>query len=68
MSDHESTSDSRSDQDEEEDCDATQQESAEIIEWRECSVIVTRLHPEIEREALKGGGCRTFNNSVHVPI
>ena len=66
-SDHESASDSIPDQNEE-DSDATKQESADIIQWRECSVIVTRLSPEIEREVLKKGGYRTFNNSFHVPV
>ena len=31
------------------------------IQWRECSVIVERLSPEIEREAKKLVGLRTFS-------
>lgn len=46
-------------EDEEEDCAATL-ESAAIIQWRECSVIVERICPEIKRETMKEGVCRIF--------
>ena len=59
MSDHDSTADTIFELDEEEDF-AASPDSAGISQWRECSVIVERLRPEIEREAMKEGGRRSF--------
>jgi len=58
MSDYDSTADTISELDEEEDFDDTS-ESGGIFQWRECSVIVERLRPEIEREAMIESG-RSF--------